>query len=418
MDTVRCEKDYEEEKHHNHYFDRDETNKFIDKRRIKPNYCHAYINNITFPKSLEELEQTMLDEYGMFDLETLLKYKQISWTAPRWAMAGDICFFMHAKTAGITISSLKTNLIKNRSAYSESDFNKLSTWLAHGKDLHKTFGGKIFAVARVIDSPISDTDRDFIHWKTPLYAEMGDIYSLKVPIDISEFKQYVTLSSRGAITPVYGLEYINLRRLIQEKNPNSPDYLQASIAADAETSKINNENWLHAGGAYRHSFIYEKQLQHYYVDYFLSEIGDIKTIYRECKCVKRGITDSSRVDNIIKFYGRYLPVEVKLTFPDEDTLIAQVKKYCNDDAVFLDKNEKRGLTSELLYHNHVLLIDRDQVRIYNDSTGTIHDLFYFDDLNNFSDLELFREKLSDVLLSEYKPIEIRKIYRHKFRNKK
>lgn len=410
MNTVQNEKKHEIEMRKGRFFDKDPiTNSLIDNRRIKPEFCHAYINNISFPKSLEELKETIIDCNEIFDIEFLIscskESKSVSWTAPRWAMAGDICFFMHAKTANITISALKTELVRNRAFYSESDYQELSSCLNHGRELHKVYGGKIFAVALVKGSPeMEDDEEHLIHWKAPFYAEMGNIWLLKEPIDIAEFKRYVTLNSRGAITPVYGDEYVNLRTLITEKNQNPPNYLLYSIAADAETSRINRENWIRIGSEYRSSFIYEKQLRYYYVDYFLKAIGDIKTIYSECKCVKKGVTDLSRVDNIIKFHGRYLPVEVKLSFPDEVNLIAQVKKYCNDDAVFLEKDEKRAVRPEFLYNNHVLLIDRDLVCLYDDRTGVIGDLYCFDELRRNSDIEDFRDKLANALLPEYEPI--------------
>lgn len=83
-----------------------------------------------------------------------------------------------------------------------------------------------------------------------------------------------------------------------------------------------------------------------------------------------------------------------------------MKKYCNDDAIFLDKNEKRGVRKELLYNNHVLLIDRDLVCLYDDRAGDISNLYCFDDLKCISDLDVFRVKLANVLLPEYEPIEI------------
>ena len=105
-------------------------------------------------------------------------------------MMGDVCLFMHAKTANSTISSLKTELMKNRHYYSDADFQELSSWLDRGKELYKKYGGKIFAVARVFDSPEEYFDsepNEYIHWGSRLYADMGEIWHLQEPIDISEF---------------------------------------------------------------------------------------------------------------------------------------------------------------------------------------------------------------------------------------
>ena len=317
-----------------YYIEKIDSNTYVDNRRIKPEYCHAFINNIAFPKSLEEIKEVYIEE-GRYDIEALLSAEETCWTAPRWAMMGDVCLFMHAKTANSTISSLKTELMKNRHYYSDADFQELSSWLDRGKELYKKYGGKIFAVARVFDSPEEYFDsepNEYIHWGSRLYADMGEIWFLQEPIDISEFKKYVAVSNRGAITPVYGEEYAELKKLILEKNQDPPEYFISSVASDAESSRINRFNWLKIAYKYRHSFIYEKQFRLYYVDYFLSALGDIKTIYSECRCIKHGVTDSSRMDNVIRFYRRYLPVEVKLTVAT-DTISTQVTKYCNDDMV-------------------------------------------------------------------------------------
>ena len=336
-----------------YHIEKTDSNTYVDNRRIKPEYCHAFINNISFPKSLEEIKEVYIDERGMYDIEDLLASEETCWTAPRWAMMGDVCLFMHAKTANSTISSLKTELVKSRRYYSDADYQELSSWLDRGKELYKKYGGKIFAVARVFDSPEEYFDsepNEYIHWGSRLYADMGEIWHLQEPIDISEFKKYVAVSNRGAITPVYGEEYAGLKKLILEKNQDPPEYFISSVASDAESSRINRFNWLKIAYKYRHSFIYEKQFRLYYVDYFLSALGDIKTIYSECRCIKHGVTDSSRMDNVIRFYRRYLPVEVKLAVAT-DTIAIQVTKYCNDDVVYLDTAEKRGVNGDRFYNN-------------------------------------------------------------------
>ena len=123
----------------------------------------------------------------MYDIEDLLASEETCWTAPRWAMMGDVCLFMHAKTANSTISSLKTELVKSRRYYSDADYQELSSWLDRGKELHKKYGGKIFAVARVLDSPGEDAEtesNEYIHWGSRLYADMGEIWFLQEPVDI------------------------------------------------------------------------------------------------------------------------------------------------------------------------------------------------------------------------------------------
>ena len=116
------------------------------------------------------------------------------------------------------------------------------------------------------------------------------------------------------------------------------------------------------------------------------------------------MTDLSRVDNVIRFFGRYIPVEVKLSVPLEVDIISQLTKYCNDEEVFLDKKEKRAIGNNDLYHNHVLVIDRDNLFLYDDRKQTLDDIYDLDNINTINDIIRFREILYGILGSEYAPI--------------
>ena len=110
------------------------------------------------------------------------------------------------------------------------------------------------------------------------------------------------------------------------------------------------------------------------------------------------------MDNVIRFYRRYLPVEVKLTVAT-DTISTQVTKYCNDDMVYLDVAEKREVRGDRFYNNHVLLIDVDNIFLYDDRTGTVDQICDLDDIRTEEDIRVFREKLAEMLLSEYPELE-------------
>ena len=71
--------------------------------RIK--HVQAHINNISFPKTLDEL-YWFVTENGSFNVEDILFNKFVEWTVPNWTQTGDIVFFMHAKTARSTITKL------------------------------------------------------------------------------------------------------------------------------------------------------------------------------------------------------------------------------------------------------------------------------------------------------------------------
>lgn len=78
----------------------------------------AFIDNISFPTTLVELEE-FIDE---FNVEQILTVDETEWTAPKWAVEGDIVFFFHAKTAIQRITKLETEMKKEKEWMKESDW--------------------------------------------------------------------------------------------------------------------------------------------------------------------------------------------------------------------------------------------------------------------------------------------------------
>ena len=69
----------------------------------------AFINNISFPKTLDEL-YWFATEHGSFNVEDILFETETVWTSPKWVKIGDVVFFMHSKTAKSIITKLRTEL--------------------------------------------------------------------------------------------------------------------------------------------------------------------------------------------------------------------------------------------------------------------------------------------------------------------
>ena len=72
------------------------------------NYVQAYISNISFPNSLDEV----YNYAHFFNMEAIIRGgddgeyedRETAWTAPKWCKKGDIVFFMHAKYANSKIT--------------------------------------------------------------------------------------------------------------------------------------------------------------------------------------------------------------------------------------------------------------------------------------------------------------------------
>ena len=83
---------------------------------------------------------------------------------------------------------MKTQLLSNRSRYSNDAFWIMMNALIRAKKIYEMYGGKIFAIGRINGTPIYDpADTEQQHWKSKIYAPIDNIFLLEKPIDISEF---------------------------------------------------------------------------------------------------------------------------------------------------------------------------------------------------------------------------------------
>ena len=200
-------------------------------------YVQAYISNISFPTSLDEVYSNahlfnmemilgcdfynLLDNENYMDFDNIEKYesRKTVWTAPKWCKGEDIVLFMHAKTAKSKISAMKTELLANRSSYSNDAFWTMMNALIRAKKIYDINGGKIFAIGRINGTPIYDpADTEQQHWKSKIYAPIDNIFLLEKPIDISEFNTEITISMQSSITPLFGEQFTYLKKLILKKN--------------------------------------------------------------------------------------------------------------------------------------------------------------------------------------------------------
>ena len=356
----------------------------------------AFILNISFPKNLDEILD-IEEQHGIFDIEYLLDAVQekelSSWTAPKWCKSDDIVFFMHAKTSRATIVRLK-NQLERESGYQEEERVILSSALERGSELYERFGGKIFAIGRVIGRPRPEDPSDLgyePHWRSQIYVDVGDCCLLGCPADLSEFRSFIQLSRGGSITPVFGKEFDMLKDLIMKKNA-VPPYLEESVSMLVPLAKVDEEDWIQVSSKYRRNFLYESQFRTFYVDHLLSAMGDMKKIFIECPCDKPG-HHISYVDNVILIGGRYLPVEVKLAVSAERDLPGQVRKYCRLHRLTLDQRSDRIAPPDKVYSDGVLVIDTDSIYWYSALEEDIRPIWSLDDISGLDDILDLRHQI-------------------------
>ena len=349
----------------------------------------AYINNFSYPTTLEEVEYD-IDE-GRTSMDALLSHTDLTWTVPKWTKPGDIVFFMHAKTAIKKITALITELRNEKDHYSPEEYEFMYDWLMKSKALYDIYGGKIMAIGRVSGKQAyEERDSDSpVHFHSKFFSDIDSVVILENPVDLSEFKSFVTLSSGGSITPVFGEEFNRLRALIGKRN-RLPRYVRNSIAIPVPLRDITAKNWMEIAGQYRRNFILEKQFRAFFVDYLLTALGDKKKIWKECRCCK-AINPDSYADNVITFNGRYLPVEVKLNIAAETDLKGQVIKYCEVERCYLRYGNPEYIDYSMMYHLNALIIDLFKVYMYDAETDEIKEIYDLDDLHSDSDIMALRK---------------------------
>lgn len=271
--------------------------------------------------------------------------------------------------------------------------------LSKARELYKLYGGKIFAIGKVIGKPFYDNNvypETDLHWSGKIYALISDIVVLENPVDISELNPFIMISRQSAITSVFGSEFEQLKQMIIRKNYNVPDYLLKAIANPLPLNQITKDNYLQISNEYRRSFFLENQFRVFYVDFLLKMIGDKKKIFKECVCYKHEKL-SGYADNAIYINKRYLFVEVKLNIDSEKDFKGQLEKYCEVDEAVLGK--QKVVQEDELEANKVLVIDVYRLGVFDYKNKQIEYICNLDNLQDESNVLRLKSILKDKLRS-------------------
>ena len=353
----------------------------------------AFITNISFPKTMDEFLYFLEDNFH-FNVDDVLNEKYLEWTAPRWCKINDIVFFMHSKTAISAITKLRTEYLNTKNNYTNEQQLLIENGLNHAIDNYKKYGGKIYAIGKVVNRTIYDNfyrDEIELHWRGRIYAPISDIIILKEPIDISEFNDFIFISRQSAITGVFGKEFEKLKEIILNKN-KTKKYFEDSISTVLPIKEINRTNWMSISGKYRREFFLESQFRSYYTDYLLEKLTD-KKVYKECPCKTKNKPDFF-VDNIIIVNNKPILVEIKLNINNEKDLLGQMEKYCNCDSIIIgDKSFPMG---EFI-NKYAIIIDTDGIYIFDNKQKNIKSVYNLDNLKEIDDMESIKENIINII---------------------
>ena len=352
----------------------------------------SYIANVSFPTSLEEMEELVNGEYYM-DMEALLLFNDANFTAPKWAAKGDIVFFYHAKSAITKIRHLKS-LLKNESDKYKQVYDEIVEYLETAEEIYKKYGGKIFAVGTVCEELeiAKDAPREHLHWRSNIYAPINNITNLDFPVDKAKFEEYVKLSMQRTITPVPGTAFNGLRKLVLRYN--DVPFIEDCEASPIPLKDINDKNWMEIAKEYKRRFFLEIQFRKFYVDYLLKSLSDTKKIYSECSCWKND-AHTGFADNFITMNKKYLAVEVKLNIDTERDIQNQLEKYSFCDMVKLDKNT--AIYKNDIHQAHVLVIDMNKICIYDSTSKTMQKFADLDSLKCMYDVKKLRNEIIKIM---------------------
>lgn len=352
----------------------------------------SYIANVSFPASLEEMEELVNGEYYM-DMEALLLFNDAKFTAPKWAAKGDIVFFYHAKSAITKIRHLKS-LLKNESDKYKQVYDEIVEYLETAEEIYKKYGGKIFAVGTVCEELeiVKDDPREHLHWRSNIYAPINKITNLHFPVDKVKFEEYVKLSMQRTITPVPGTAFNGLRKLVLRYN--DVPFIEDCEASPIPLKDINDKNWMEVAKEYKRRFFLEIQFRKFYVDYLLKSLSDTKKIYSECSCWKND-AHTGFADNFITMNKKYLAVEVKLNIDTERDIQNQLEKYSFCNMVKLDK--KTTIYKKDIHQSYVLVIDMNKICIYNSTSKTMKKFADLDSLKCMYDVKKLRNEIIKIM---------------------
>ena len=355
----------------------------------KYNYANAFINNVSFPQTVEQFEDVVHIK-GCYDIEHLLieatEDGGVCWTSPRNSVIGDVVLYFHAKSAIQKIKKIERDINKLDSSMDEDYKAYLLWWIERAKDLYSLFGAKIFAIGRISGRPEREDDLEFEqYWGSRIYADVSDLYILDNPIDFEEFNFFIYLARQSAITPLPSKEFEGLKELIRSKNPNVPEWFLDSKIEDNMLSKVNQNNFLEFTSPYRKRFPLEISFRSYYVDYFLKVLSGNK-VYRECQCCIEGLAKQSnpRVDNIFEFNGKKILLEVKLNIDLEKDLISQLNQYIFADYIYLEDKKTNKITD--FEKEYMFVIDVYSVYNYNAKSEELEKLFDLDEIKSKEDI--------------------------------
>lgn len=176
----------------------------------------AFITNFQSPVEMEDLEDRF-NKNGITSLDMILgheRYMPLEWTVDKDADIGDTVYFMCAKTSVDHMGHLCALLRKSGKTNTE-----LYQFAQAQKANYQVYASCIVAVGRVASKPFQTAVSGWAapHWRSHWYAKIDEIELLGKPISISAFRDFIKVSTTGAITKLSQEQQQDLEALISAR---------------------------------------------------------------------------------------------------------------------------------------------------------------------------------------------------------
>lgn len=236
-----------------------------------------------------------------------------------------------------------------------------------------SYSGTIFGCAEVSSPPkyIKRKVDESSRFKSNVFAPLRKIHLFDPPLHADEFAEVLRIG-QGAITPLHGEQFNEIRRLLSHRT-EVPDFLRNARIGGLTFRDVDKNNWPSISCSEDARFIDEAQLRAYLLDYLLNEIKDEGTsLLKECYCYREQQKGRPKIaDYFVKVHGHWVPVEAKLNILAERDMLGQVAQYVAIDyftpTLGRHKGERFGATDS------TLCVIADQSGLYIVKNGEFYD---------------------------------------------
>ena len=250
-------------------------------------------------------------------------------------------------------------------------------------EIAETYGGTLYAIGQVAAPPkpvLPDAGGYNPYWRSRVTALVGEVTALDRPLLLREHAGVLPQPTKG-ITELTAKQFEALVEILGDDSSRLRKWLKRAKPARLPSELRETLSWREAASRLGVTFRHETELRGAIVDDLLKDIADPGTSPRhEVRCVRaeeqgKRETGRHRADALLRLGGRWLPVEVKLTFWTWPDVLEQVANYV--DALAFHCVGENGEKERIYPSNNerwagtCLLADRDGLYVVRDR-GFVH----------------------------------------------